>query len=157
MYQFYAVHQIITVKLPEFSLSFQTFKNVLRVNKSEITSENAFNGDLFNTEDNHESSKDRKTLFQVFLQICYPCFNPQTVKYVYLELSSYVFFCNFQAVFRGFGKLRIRSINFTLNFEKVECNFWRLNVLVFCCRANQYSEITSIFFEVSNRKPRSKG
>ena len=42
-------------------LRFQTEEQVLRVNKSEITGENAFNGDLFETENNHESSKDAKT------------------------------------------------------------------------------------------------
>ena len=44
-------------------LRFQTEERVLRVNKSEITGENAFNGDLFEIEDNHESSKDEKTWF----------------------------------------------------------------------------------------------
>ena len=34
-----------------------------RVNKSKITGENAFNRDLFEIEDNHESSKDEKALF----------------------------------------------------------------------------------------------
>ena len=51
------------MKLPAFFLSFQTEERVLRVNKSEIAGENAFNGDLFETEDNHESSKDEKTWF----------------------------------------------------------------------------------------------
>ena len=46
------------------------------LNKSKITSENTFNGDHFEIEGNHESSKDEKTLFWVFLQICDPCFNP---------------------------------------------------------------------------------
>ena len=34
---------------------------VLRVNKSEIAGENAFNGALFDIEDNHESSEYKKT------------------------------------------------------------------------------------------------
>ena len=46
-----------------------------RFNKSKITGENTFNGDHFEIEDNHELSKDEKSLFWVFLQICDPCFN----------------------------------------------------------------------------------
>ena len=66
MYQFATAQQTSTVKIPKFFLSFQTEERVLRVNKSEITGQNAFNGDLFEIEDNHESSKDEKTWFQVF-------------------------------------------------------------------------------------------
>ena len=61
MYQFAAAQQTSTVKLPAFNLKFQTQERVLRVNKSEITGENAFNGDLLDTEDNHEWIKDEKT------------------------------------------------------------------------------------------------
>ena len=39
-------------------LRFQTKEHVLRVNKSEITGESAFNGDLFDVEDNHESGNN---------------------------------------------------------------------------------------------------
>ena len=46
------------------------------VNKSKITGENTFNGDHFQVEGNHKPSKDEKTLFWVFLQICYRYFNP---------------------------------------------------------------------------------
>ena len=58
------------MNLLAFFLRFQTKERVLRVNKSNITGENAFDGDLFAIEDNHESSKDEKTWFYVFLQIC---------------------------------------------------------------------------------------
>ena len=58
MYQFAAVQQTITVKLSAFFSRFQTEERVVNVNKSEITGENAFNGDLLEIEDNHESSKD---------------------------------------------------------------------------------------------------
>ena len=44
------------MKLPVFFMRFQTEKRILRVNKSEITSKNAFNGDLVETEDNLQSS-----------------------------------------------------------------------------------------------------
>ena len=70
------MQQTNTVKLLVYFLRFQTGERVLRVNKSKITGENTFNGDHFEIEGNHESSKDEKTLFWVFLQICDPCFNP---------------------------------------------------------------------------------
>ena len=56
------------------SWKFQSEEHVLRVNKSKITGENTFNGDHFEIQGNHESSKDEKTLFCVFLQICDRCF-----------------------------------------------------------------------------------
>ena len=59
-----------------FFLRFQAKKLPLRVNKSDITRENAVNGDFLENEDNHESIKDENIWFDVFLQICYPCFNP---------------------------------------------------------------------------------
>ena len=63
MYYFGAAQQTSKVKLPAFFLRFQSKEHVLRVNKSEITGENAFNGNLFEIEDNHESSKDEKNWF----------------------------------------------------------------------------------------------
>ena len=57
------MQQTSTAKLLAFFLRFQTEESVLRVNESEITGENTFNGDLFEIEDNHESSKDRKAWF----------------------------------------------------------------------------------------------
>ena len=76
MYQFAAAQETSTVKLASFFLSFQTKDAIGRVNKSGITSENVLNGYHFEIEDNHELSKDEKTSFYVFFQICYPCFNP---------------------------------------------------------------------------------
>ena len=46
MFQFPAADKASTVKLPAFCLRFATEECVLRVNKSEITGENAFNEDL---------------------------------------------------------------------------------------------------------------
>ena len=43
-------------------MRFQTNEHVLRVNKSEITGENAFNDDRFQIEQNRKSSKDKKKL-----------------------------------------------------------------------------------------------
>ena len=44
-------------------LRFQNKQQVLRVNKRKITCENGFNGYLFETEANYESSKDQRTQF----------------------------------------------------------------------------------------------
>ena len=63
MYQFAAVQQTSTVKLQAFYLRFQTAQRVLRVNKSETTGQNTFHEDLFEIEDNHESSKEEENLF----------------------------------------------------------------------------------------------
>ena len=63
MYYFATARQTSTVKLPIFFFSFQIEYCLLNVNKSEITDKNAFNGDIFETDDNHESSKVRKTWF----------------------------------------------------------------------------------------------
>ena len=58
------MQQRSTVKLPTFFfLRFQTKERILRVNKNEITGENAFNGDLLEIEDNHEYIKDEKMSF----------------------------------------------------------------------------------------------
>ena len=38
-------------------------EHIPRVNRSEITGENAFHGDSFEIGDSHESSKDEKTWF----------------------------------------------------------------------------------------------
>ena len=54
------------MKVLAFFLSFQNEECILSVNKSEITGENAFNGDLFEIEDNHESSEDEKLGFAFF-------------------------------------------------------------------------------------------
>ena len=49
--------------VPVRYLRFQTKEPVLRVNKSEITSENDSNENLFGIEDNNESSEDESTYF----------------------------------------------------------------------------------------------
>ena len=49
------------MKFPAFLFRYQTKEHVLRVNKSQNTGENAFNEDLFEIEENHESTKDEKT------------------------------------------------------------------------------------------------
>ena len=52
------------MKLPAFFfLRFQTKEPVLRVNKSEVAGEIAFNGDLLETEENRKYSKEEKAWF----------------------------------------------------------------------------------------------
>ena len=68
----------------------QTEERILSVNKSEITGQNAFHGDLFEIKENHESSKNEKIRFEVLLQIFCLWFNPETTKYVYLRFSNIV-------------------------------------------------------------------
>ena len=76
MYWFTAAQQISTLKLLVIFFRFQTGECILRVNKCRITSENTFNRDHFEIEGNHGTSKDEKSLFWPFLQICDQCFNP---------------------------------------------------------------------------------
>ena len=54
MYQLAAAQHTSTIKLPGICLRFQTEERVVRVNKSESTGDNAFHGDRFEIEDNHE-------------------------------------------------------------------------------------------------------
>ena len=85
MYQFAAAQQTSTLDLPAlffFEISNQRARS--KVSISKITGENTFNGDNFEIEGSHESSKDEKTLFCVFLQICEDCSYSQTAKEVYL-------------------------------------------------------------------------
>ena len=43
-------------------MRFQTKEHILRVDKSDITVENAFHGDLFENQDNRESRKNEINL-----------------------------------------------------------------------------------------------
>ena len=76
------------MKLPAFFLRFQNEERVLRVNKSKITGENAFNGDLFEIDDNHNQVKTKKLGFSLFCGFV-------TRTYVYLRFSSIVWFLQF--------------------------------------------------------------
>ena len=78
------------MKITTFSLRFERKERVLKINKSEITGENTFKGDLCEIEANHDPSKDEETLFLLFLLICDKCFNPKTLKYVYLRIVLFL-------------------------------------------------------------------
>ena len=90
MQQFADAQQTSTIKLPAIFLRFQSGERVLRVTKNKITSKNTFNRDYFEIEGNHGSSKDEKTLFWMFLQICDQCIKLQTAKFVHLPFSHIV-------------------------------------------------------------------
>ena len=89
------------------------------VKKSEITGENTFNGDHFEIETNHGSSKCEKTFRWVFLQNCDQCINPQTAKKVYLRFWSIVwvlkFLGHFQWVLETRNKLNLFYTKFVVN------------------------------------------
>ena len=99
-------------------------------------------------EGNHKSSKDKKQ------QLCFGYFcrfvshaltlRPQNT-YIYVSPALFDF-CSFKATSCWFWKLGVSSLHSTLNFEKIQQDFWHPYVLVFCCAANQYSEITGFFF-----------
>ena len=122
MQQFAAAQDARTIKLAAICLRFQTEERILSVNKSEITRENAFHGDLLEIEDNHEGIKDTKTLFLAFLQIWYSYFNPQTVEYVYLCFSSIVrvlqFLSHFLQILGARSELTQFQTNFLVNRAK---------------------------------------
>ena len=66
------------------------------------------------------------------------------MKYVYVRFSSIVWFLQFLSYFLWVLEVRSKLILFYTKFW-VEPDFWRLHVLVCCCAANQYTEITDIF------------
>ena len=95
------------MKLPAFVLKISNQERVLRVNKSKITDENTFNEDLFEIEDNHESSKDEKIDFSYFYRFVTRALTLRprnTYIYVFRALFG---FCNFQATSCGFWKLGV--------------------------------------------------
>ena len=53
-------------KLLAFYQRFQTEEGALRLVEAKITTENAFNGDHFRSEGNHEYSNNKKTFFWLF-------------------------------------------------------------------------------------------
>ena len=57
MYQFVVAQQTSTQKFTAIFFRFRTKEHVLRVNKSKVTAENAFNEDIYQMEDNRESMK----------------------------------------------------------------------------------------------------
>ena len=138
----FAANQFI--EITSIFLRFQTEQCVLRVNKSKITGEKTFNVDHFEIEIKHGSSTDEKTLFWVFLLICDQSFNSYTAKYVYVRFSSIVWCLQFLCHFLWVLEARSKLILFYTKFSVNRARFSRLHVLVCCCAANQYREVTGI-------------
>ena len=84
-------------------------------------------------------------MFWVFLQICKPCFNSQTVNDIYIHFSSIIQLLQFLSHILFFLEARNKLIRFYTKFLVKRSNFWHLNVLVCCYTANEYGEITGIF------------
>ena len=80
-----------------------------------ITSENAFNGNQFRGEGNHEFSGNQKTLVWVFLQIYDLTLSPRNT-HIYVFRGIFGFFI-FHATSCSVWKLRVKSFHSTLNFE----------------------------------------
>ena len=97
MYQLAAAQQTTTMKLLACFWAFETKKCTLRVNKNEITSENAFNGDFIEIEDKHEQTK--KLVFSCFCTSVTRALNTYTFKNVYLSFLSFVWFLQFLSNF----------------------------------------------------------
>ena len=123
MQQFAAVQQTNILKLPTFFMRFQSHDRISRVKKSKITSQNTFNGYNFHVKGNHESIKNEKTLFQVFLQNIKSCFNLQTAKFVYLCFSSIVQFLKFLSHFLWCLEARGQLTPFYSNVQGNRANF----------------------------------
>ena len=132
------------IEITGIFLRFQIEECVLRVNKSKITGENNFNVDHFEIEIKHGSSTDEKTLFWVFLLICDQSFNSYTAKCVYVHFSSTVWCLQFLCHFLWFLEARSKLILFYTKFSVNRARFSCLHVLVSCCAANQYREVTGI-------------
>ena len=135
MYQFAAMQQTRTVTLPPLFWRFQTKEDILRVNKSKITAENNFSEYHFDIEGNYQSSKDKNTLLCLILQICYPCFNPQTAKFVYLRFSSIVWLLQFLSHFLQVLEARSKLTPFHTKFLVNRARFLTsvcTNLLLYC-------------------------
>ena len=102
------------------------------------------------TQGNYDSNNNGKTLFWVFSQICDRWFNSQTPKYVHLRFSNIVWFLQFLRHFLLVLKASSKLTAFYTKFCVKQTFFWRLDVLVCYCAANQYSEITGILLDISN-------
>ena len=79
------------MKLLAFFQRFQTEVHALRVNGTNISNENAINGDNVGTEGDHESSNDEKSCFRYFYRFVTL---RSRYKYIYIFLVFFVF-CSF--------------------------------------------------------------
>ena len=70
--------------------------------------------------------------------------------------SQNFYFLVFQAPLCSLYKLGTNLFGSTQNFQSNKLYFWHLNVLVFCCAANQYSETIGFFWKIINQSEPSK-
>ena len=120
----------------------------LKVNKTKITTENAFNQDHLWLEGNHESkNKKKKPSFRYF---CWFMTRSLTLRlrkrYVYIFRALFAFSVLSYFLFL----IEARNIHLALHLIVKETSpfFWRLNLLFCCCAANQYCEITGTFSKI---------
>ena len=73
------------------------------------------------------------------------------------DFPDFFSFRHFWASSSYFQILRVTSLNSALNSRLKKPSFCRLNVLVCCCAANQYSKITFIFSKILKYSAESKG
>ena len=133
------------MKLPALFLRFETEEHILRGNKCEISGESALMRMFLKLKITMNKVKMKKLDFRYFCRFGTRALTLRprnTYIYVFRALFG---FCNFQATCCEFSKLGVTYLDSKLNFESIEQVFWRLNVLVCCCAASQYSEITCIF------------
>ena len=123
MNQFAAPQHISMAKLLAFYQRFQTEEGALRLVEAKITTENAFNGDHFRSEGNHEYSNNKKTFFWLFFEICDQCFNAQTAKYIFLRFQSLLWFLYFLGHLLLFQRIRVNLFYSTPNLEQKKAGF----------------------------------
>ena len=70
------MQQTITAKLWEQFQGFQTDVHPLDGNGTKITTEKGLTQNQLEIENSCESNNEDKTIFAIFLHICYPFFNP---------------------------------------------------------------------------------
>ena len=92
------------------------------MNEAKIASKNAFTGNPFRSESNHENSNNKKALFWVFLQIFDLSFLPQVTTYIYLYFSSILWFLQFLHYQLLFFHSKSKIILFLLNSKQFQQN-----------------------------------
>ena len=157
MIQFAAAQQISTAKFSKFYQRFQIKERALAINEVKMTDENVFNGCHFRTNGNHEYSTNEKILVQVFLQICDPCDNPQTAKFIYLLFSSILCFLQFLGHLLLYLEAKSKIVPFYLKFSGKRAYIF--GVLMYYCwhATNMHTDFTSISSMILNKRACSKG
>ena len=141
-----------------FFQRFQTEGCILRVNKSKLLVNTILMEIIWQLQIAMIKLKTKKHCFGYFARFVVCGLTLQIAKSVYLLFFSNIvwilrFLCHFLLVLEAGSKLTAFHTKFFLKAVV----FWRLDVLVLCCTANQYSKIAGILLGISNRRARSKG